>query len=386
MSAFRGILTGYGIAAIKNKEAKDNAKMEVVKSAGIDFLENKVPQHEKEMRLYEKDFNAVALVHGEDIANLFGDADAGFYGTGKGLENVNGVIKQKLIDKERLKNFKFSSQEDRISKKKSAFQKKSDQMKNLTGIGGMGSVTVANQLEGFGETESTDQTTIPAPVDMGTMKENVEDVPDTTQATSINQDVSTLFSDKPDTRGVESKYSQVVKAIEEQNGYADTMSIGADGQANFTWGPKRKIAAAHAQFATMLLDKDKTLDQNTAASAAKKYLVFYTEKPFKELETIPELKGSVYQPGDGIKSIYSNAGKVDINLVKYKDISIRDYILDKIDNLPTTKGGNINEAIFQKFVENVPENLMDGEITFRSSLLAQRQTQELTNNYFSLNN
>ena len=386
MSAFRGILTGYGIAAIKNKEAKDNAKMEVVKSAGIDFLENKVPQHEKEMRLYEKDFNAVALVHGEDIANLFGDADAGFYGTGKGLENVNGVIKQKLIDKERLKNFKFSSQEDRISKKKSAFQKKSDQMKNLTGIGGMGSVTVANQLEGFGETESTDQTTIPAPVDMGTMKENVEDAPDTTQATSINQDVSTLFSDRPDERGVESKYSQVVKSIEEQNGYADTMSIGADGQANFTWGPKRKIAAAHAQFATMLLDKDKTLDQNTAASAAKKYLVFYTEKPFKELETIPELKGSVYQPGDGIKSIYSNAGKVDINLVKYKDISIRDYILDKIDNLPTTKGGNINEAIFQKFVENVPENLMDGEITFRSSLLAQRQTQELTNNYFSLNN
>ena len=136
----------------------------------------------------------------------------------------------------------------------------------------------------------------------------------------------------------------------------------------------------------MLLDKDKTLDQNTAASAAKKYLVFYTEKPFKELETIPELKGSVYQPGDGIKSIYSNAGKIDINSVKYKDISIKDYILDKIDNLPTTRGGNINEAIFQKFVENVPENLMDGEITFRSSLLAQRQTQELTNNYFSLNN
>tara|TARA_R110000782_G_scaffold73821_1_gene147739 strand:+ start:74 stop:1216 length:1143 start_codon:yes stop_codon:yes gene_type:complete len=380
MSAFRGILTGYGIAAIKNKEAKDNAKMEVIKSAGIDFFENKVPQHEKEMKLYEKDFNAVALVHGEDIANLFGDADAGFYGTGKGLDLVNGVIKQKKIDKERLKNFKFSSQEDRISKKKSAFQKKSDQMKNLTGIGGMGPGTVENQLEGFGETETSDGTTIPAPVDMGTMEKEVEGTSDTTQ------DISTLFSDRPDERGVESKYSQVVKSIEEQNGYADTMSIGADGQANFTWGPKRKIAAAHAQFATMLLDKDKTLDQNTAASAAKKYLVFYTEKPFKELETIPELKGSVYQPGDGIKSIYSNAGKIDINSVKYKDISIKDYILDKIDNLPTTRGGNINEAIFQKFVENVPENLMDGEITFRSSLLAQRQTQELTNNYFSLNN
>ena len=35
MSAFRGILTGFGMAAIKDKESKDNAKMEIVKSAGV---------------------------------------------------------------------------------------------------------------------------------------------------------------------------------------------------------------------------------------------------------------------------------------------------------------------------------------------------------------
>ena len=381
----QGIATGYLGAAIKDKEAKDNARLEVIKAAGINFETNIKPAHEKEMKLFKSDYDMVATVHGTEIANLFGDQD-GFFGTGKGLDTVNAILKEQNIDKNDLKNFKFSTEEERAEKRTSAFDKKQFAMNGLTGIGGTGPKVAEMQLEGFGETEPTDQTTIPAPVDMGTMKENVEDAPDTTQATSINQDVSTLFSDKVADRGVESKYSQVVKAIEEQNGYADTMSIGADGQANFTWGPKRKIAAAHAQFATMLLDKDKTLDQNTAASAAKKYLVFYTEKPFKELETIPELKGSVYQPGDGIKSIYSNAGKIDINSVKYKDISIKDYILDKIDNLPTTRGGNINEAIFQKFVENVPENLMDGEITFRSSLLAQRQTQELTNNYFSLNN
>ena len=116
-------------------------------------------------------------------------------------------------------------------------------------------------------------------------------------------------------------------------------------------------------------------------------MVFYTEKPFKELENIPELKGSTYKPGDGVLSVYDgNVGKIDINSVKYNNMFIRDYILEKIDNLPTTKGGNINEAIFQKFVENVPENLMDGDITFRTSLLAKRQTQELENNYFSLNN
>ena len=381
----QGLATGYLGAAIKDKEAKDNARMEVVKAAGIDFETNIKPAHQKEMKLFEADYNMVAKIHGKEIANLFGDTP-GFFGTGKGLDSVNEVLKQQDIDKNDLKNFKFSTFEERKTKRISEFDKKQSAINAITGIGGTGPKVAEMQLEGFGEAKPSDGTTIPAPVDMGTMEKEVEGTSDTTQDTPINQDVSTLFTPKAAERGVESKYSQVVKAIEEQNGYADTMSIGADGQANFTWGPKRKIAAAHAQFATMLLDKDKTLDQNTAASAAKKYLVFYTEKPFKELETIPELKGSVYQPGDGIKSIYSNAGKIDINSVKYKDISIKDYILDKIDNLPTTRGGNINEAIFQKFVENVPENLMDGEITFRSSLLAQRQTQELTNNYFSLNN
>jgi len=381
----QGLATGYLGAAIKDKEAKDNARMEVVKAAGIDFETNIKPAHQKEMKLFESDYNMVATVHGEEIANLFGD-QPGFFGTGKGLDSVNSILEKKNITKDDIKNFKFSTFEERKTKRISEFDKKQSAINAITGIGGTGPKVAEMQLEGFGEAKPSDGTTIPAPVDMGTIEKEVEGTSDTTQDTPINQDVSTLFTPKAAERGVESKYSQVVKAIEEQNGYADTMSIGADGQANFTWGPKRKIAAAHAQFATMLLDKDKTLDQNTAASAAKKYLVFYTEKPFKELETIPELKGSVYQPGDGIKSIYSNAGKIDINSVKYKDISIRDYILDKIDNLPTTKGGNINEAIFQKFVENVPENLMDGEITFRSSLLAQRQTQELTNNYFSLNN
>ena len=379
----QGLATGYLGAAIKDKEAKDNARMEVVKAAGIDFETNIKPAHQKEMKLFESDYNMVATVHGEEIANLFGD-QPGFFGTGKGLDNVNSILEKKNITKDDIKNFKFSTFEERKTKRISEFDKKQSAINAITGIGGTGPKVAEMQLEGFGEAKPSDGTTIPAPVDMGTMEKEVEGTSDTTQDTPINQDVSTLFTPKAAERGVESKYSQVVKAIEEQNGYADTMSIGADGQANFTWGPKRKIAAAHAQFATMLLDKDKTLDQNTAASAAKKYLVFYTEKPFKELETIPELKGSVYQPGDGIKSIYSNAGKIDINSVKYKDISIRDYILDKIDNLPTTRGGNINEAIFQKFVENVPENLMDGSITFRASLLAQRQTQELVNNYFAL--
>jgi hypothetical protein len=89
----QGLATGYLGAAIKDKEAKDNARMEVVKAAGIDFETNIKPAHQKEMKLFEADYNMVATVHGKEIANLFGD-QPGFFGTGKGLDSVNAVLKE----------------------------------------------------------------------------------------------------------------------------------------------------------------------------------------------------------------------------------------------------------------------------------------------------
>tara|TARA_R110000824_G_scaffold320857_1_gene507833 strand:- start:4591 stop:5757 length:1167 start_codon:yes stop_codon:yes gene_type:complete len=379
----QGVATGYLGAAIKDREAKDNLRMKMVEAAGIDFHTNTKPAHEKKEALYAKDFENVAAMHGVEVANYFGDKN--FFGDGNALATIDSILEKNNMNKADLKKLKLSTREERKEERNQTFQEKEKMFNTLGGTGGIGINTLKMNLDDVGKT------IIPAPTDFGEVKENVEGtpvVPDATSDQAVATDISqSIFTPKADSRGVESKYAQVVKAIEEQNGYADTMSIGADGQANFTWGPKRKIAAAHAQFATMLLDKDKSLDQNTAASAAKRYLVFYTEKPFKELENIPELKGSTYKPGDGVLSVYDgNVGKIDINSVKYNNMFIRDYILEKIDNLPTTKGGNINEAIFQKFVENVPENLMDGDITFRTSLLAKRQTQELENNYFSLNN
>jgi len=47
MSALRGLITGFGTAAIKDKEAKDNARMEVVKAAGLDYYTNQLPQFQK---------------------------------------------------------------------------------------------------------------------------------------------------------------------------------------------------------------------------------------------------------------------------------------------------------------------------------------------------
>ena len=388
----RGVATGYLGAKIANTEANDQLNADIHKAAGVNYHTNTLPNWQKKERVREREFKQIAsFFESEDAANWFGN-EGYITGDGKSLDTILSTIKAKKLNANDFKNIKWegSTYDDRYQNRLTDIQDTGRIATGLsTGSSKIGPMTVKNQLEGFGKDKEAIPATDTGVEPVGGMLPGGEKEPSTEQIEkpeiAKKYKLSDMFGAAVDERGVESKYAHVVKAIEEQNGYADTMSIGADGQANFTWGPKRKIAAAHAQFATLLLDKDPSLDQNTAASHAKRYLTFYTEKPFKELESIPELTGKTYSQGnETTPAIYSGAGKIDIHSTQYKGKSIRDYILEKIDNLPTTKDGNINEAIFQKFVENVPENLMDGSMTFRSSLLAQRQTQELTNNYFAL--
>jgi len=389
-----GVGTGYLSAKIANTEANDKLNADIHKAAGINFHTNTYPDWQKKERVRKREFKQIAnFFESDDAANYFGDQGA-ITGEGNSLDIILNTLKAKKMDPNKFKDFKWegSTYEERKVERFTDIQDAGRISTGLsTGSSKIGPMTVKSQLEGLGTGAGTG--VVPA-IDTG-----VEPVggmlpggeKELSIAQAIKPDVdkkfglSDMFGAQVAERGVESKYAHTVKAIEEQYGYADTMTIGADGQANFTWGPKRKIAAAHAQFSTMLLDKNPSLDQNTAASAAKRYLVFYTEKPFADLNSINELKGTSYIGGNETnRAIYKGAGKIDINSTQYKGMSIKNYILEKIDNLPVTRDGNINEAIFQKFVENVPENLMDGDITFRASLLAQRQTQELVNNYFAL--
>ena len=52
MSMFTGIATGFLSAAIKDKEAKDNFRMKIAESAGIDYYTKDKPEHEKKQKLF----------------------------------------------------------------------------------------------------------------------------------------------------------------------------------------------------------------------------------------------------------------------------------------------------------------------------------------------
>ena len=386
----QGIATGYLGAAIKDKESKDNARLEVIKAAGINFETNIKPAHEKEMKLFNEDYRMVEQQHGTEIANLFGDTP-GFYGTGKGLDTVNAILKEQNIDKNDLKNFKFSTEEERAEKRTSAFDQKQSTMNGLTGIGGIGPNNAKMSLEGFGETESTDQTTIPAPVDMGTMKENVEDAPDTTQATSINQDVSTLFSDKPDTVGIESKFNNITKSVNEQYRYGETIEM-QDGTMSFKMnGAKVKEANAHYAISNSIA-MSKNVNQIDAASLGKQELDSQVFTPFKIIEfSVDNMK---YSPGDGengkaiLGDISTEVDSVTTTIKEMRDgkkvdtgLSVYEFIRDIYDNdLLKDNSGNVSKPVFDKFLENLPVNIMYNGESLKSVFANAHQMQYFKNN------
>ena len=92
MSAFRGILTGFGMAAIKDKEAKDNAKMEVVKAAGLDYHTNQLPEHKKERETNRAQaYKQVNFNIGSEEAADYFDANGFITGDGKDVERIQNA-------------------------------------------------------------------------------------------------------------------------------------------------------------------------------------------------------------------------------------------------------------------------------------------------------
>ena len=360
MSAFRGILTGFGMAAIKDKEAKDNMRMKVAQEAGIDFYKNDVPQHEKEMKLYESDFKNVSEIYGVDVANYFG-TKTGIFGTGKALNDISSILDKYDLDKEQLKNMDLSTFDERKNKRNIEFDKKKKVIGEMTGMQ-LGTYTLENQLS-----DVQDTTEIPQPVDFGTLKEGetTDTAAQTTDSSQkINADVSSLFTKKPDTVGVESKYNSISKAVNEQMQYGSPIYNAADGTTTFNIADElRTTSNAHIRIASVLTAKDKSISQIDAVPLAKQELDNQTVTPFNIIAS--SLGGSNYTQGNGKQTAFisgSKSGKVDITTqIKTENFegNIRQFLENVYANVLLDDGkGSTDAAVFAKFLENIPDNLV----------------------------
>ena len=353
MSIFTGIATGFLSAAIKDKEAKDNLRMKIAESAGIDYYTKDKPEHEKKQKLYKKDYEMVEAIHGARVANYFGEK--GFFGTGNGLNDVESVLKQYNIDDKTLQTLKLSTFEERQTGRESEFQSRGDQIKNLTGIGGIGPKAAELSLEGFGKTETTDV----APIETT----DVAQATDTEQ--KVSTDIGSLFTKKPEAVGVESKFNSISKAVNEQMGYGEAYYNAQDGTTRWNIANDlKKTSNAHIALASNITGKDKTINQLDAVSLAKQELDRQTYTPFQmiasALTQLPEFTNVKYTEGAGKqKALLVGAGaNIDATTTMIGNQSIYDFITDIYINDLMRQNGNVNTAVLDKFAENIPDNLI----------------------------
>ena len=381
MSAFRGILTGYGMASIKDKEAKDNMRMKIAQEAGIDFCKTDVPEHEKEMKLFEKDYKNVSEIYGVDVANYFG-TKTGIFGTGKALNDVSSILDKYDLDKEQLKNMDLSTFDERKKQRTLDFDKKRKVINEMTGMQ-LGAYTLENQLSDVSDTstQTTDTTEIPQPVDFGTLKEG--EVTDE----KVKTDIGTLFTKKPETQGVETKYNNISKAVNEQMQYGSPIYNAADQTTTFNISDQfRSKSQAHIQIASAMTANDNTINQLDVVSRSKQELDNQTVIPFKVI-AMSLGNNTEYREGhgkanamlSGLKSRTIDSANTTVkrqvknsetNKIEMQDtgVSIFQYLTDVYNNdlLKDGQSGKVNSLVFKKFLENIPPTIMYGDQSLKS--------------------
>ena len=379
MSAFRGILTGFGMAAIKDNEAKDNMRMKITEAAGIDFYKTDVPEHEKEMKLFQKDYDNVEAIYGADKAQYF--ANKGFFGTGTALNDVSKVLDVYDMSEEELKKLDLSSIDELKSKKNLDFDKKKKVINEMSGL--IGPYTLENQFSDVPDTatQTTDTTEIPQPVDFGTLKEG--EVTDE----KVKTDIGTLFTKKPETQGVETKYNNISKAVNEQMQYGSPIYNAADQTTTFNISDQfRSKSQAHIQIASAMTANDNTINQLDVVSRSKQELDNQTVIPFKVI-AMSLGNNTEYREGhaksnamlSGLKSRTIDSANTTVkrqvknsetNKIEMQDtgVSIFEYLTDVYNNdlLKDGQSGKVNSLVFKKFLENIPPTIMYGDQSLKS--------------------
>jgi len=361
MSAFRGILTGFGMAAIKDKEAKDNMRMKITEAAGIDFYKTDVPEHEKEMKLFEKDYNNVEAIYGPDKAKYF--ANKGFFGTGNALNDVSKVLNVYDMSEEELKKLDLSSIDELKSKKNLDFDKKKKVINEMSGL--IGPYTLENQFSDVPDTAT--QTTDTATQTTDTTTQTTDTTTQTTDTKDtgqkVNQDIGTLFTKKPDVQGVETKFNSISKAVNEQMQYGSPIYNAADGTTTFNIADElRTTSNAHIRIASVMTQNDNNINQLDAVSRSKQELDNQTVTPFN---IISSSVGANYIAGNAKQPALITGGKggsIDVNtVIKAPNFegTIRQFLENVYANVLLDDGqGNTDSAVFAKFLENIPDNLV----------------------------
>ena len=371
MSMFTGIATGFLGAAIKDKEAKDNLRMKIAESAGIDYYTKDKPDHDKREKMIKTEFDqVVSLLDGSTAgANWFAD-NGWITGDGNAVNNIISFAKQKKLNLNSLKNFDWqgTTYEERKIARNQTLEEKRKKIEELTGgnSGGIGLNTAKNQLEEFGAIETEDtagtiQTTDTTAIDT-TQEVSKEPTIGERQVLKTSTPITEMFSSVgTDVEGTQARYKHIANAVNELGGYTENIVWGEGGNLNLNlFGERRNEAGAHIALANRLtITNPQKYNQYNAAPAAKQWLDAITIQPFQNIAN--EL-GLTYETGmtggDKANAMMGDFGSiVDANKTLRGGITINQVIRETLDLIPSGPSGEPNEAVLARFIENIPSQL-----------------------------
>ena len=321
MSAFRGILTGFGMAAIKDKEAKDNAKMEVVKAAGLDYHTNQLPAHKKAETNRAQAYSQLSSIFESEEAADYFDANGFITGDGKDVERITKMLEDKGIKPNAFKDYvPTENYSDRYKQRQTDFESRFDVVKKTFDMqgSGIGPSTINGLLtKPEGDITTTEQVTTPAveaqqiegtPIMTSGTPEKTEEVTTTLPRTSSESAMSEFFIPKGVTSnlGKESDIAAAVSTIGNRN-FSKGININPEtGAVSMTFGNVKNteysaIKAVMNDLAPSYTQEDGKTNLSAVTEAADRQLYNQTQgftsqlfegDSFKLTETTEGITGS----------------------------------------------------------------------------------------------
>ena len=384
MSAFRGILTGFGMAAIKDKEAKDNAKMEVVKAAGLDYHTNQLPAHKKAEANRAQAYSQLSSIFESEQAADYFDANGFITGDGKDVERITKMLEDKGIKPNAFKDYvPTENYSDRYKQRQTDFESRFDVVKKTFDMqgSGVGPSTINGLLtKEAGDMSRTEEVITPAvePQDMGPPEkgfmtegapERTETITTTIPRTTADSPMSEFFVSKTGVLDIGTN-KNIEDSASNFRGFDDGMTIDALGnkQLNLMGNKKVELAAFKAvmnDVAQQYETEDGKVSLSLTAEEANKKLRFQTQGIIGENEvsmvegyTQANIKGSESFTATGFSSDFENS---------FEGNTKREKILRYISTL-----GTKSEA--QYFAASFPSNLkFDDGVNIKQFLLTVTQ-------------
>ena len=146
--AARGVATGYLQAKIKNTEANDQLKANILERAGANYFNEVLPEVTQLEKNRKNSYDRIKTEFGPNAAEL-ADINNIITGDGKGYDNFKELMKTNELNREKLDAVTFEGDYNtRFNQRGMDFQEKYQGIFDQIGIkqaGGLGPYTVENQ-------------------------------------------------------------------------------------------------------------------------------------------------------------------------------------------------------------------------------------------------